>query len=71
MFRFMQVCQPINRAARVIYKIFVYEEKEFYVIMESLLWGDAYVGTYASGWPSARELIWVDYANPYLLSVCL
>lgn len=39
--------------------------------MVSVFWGDAYVGTYASGWPSPRELIRVDYVNPYLLSVCL
>lgn len=71
MIRCMQVCQPIYRAARVSYEIFLWG-KAFHVIMVSVFWvGMHYVGTYASGWPSPRELIWVDYVNPYLLSVCL
>lgn len=55
----------------MIYKIFFNEEKAFYVILVSVFWGDANVATNTSGWPSPRELIWVDYGNAYLLSVCL
>lgn len=71
MFRCMQLCQPIYRAARVIYTIVLRGKGILCNHGVSVLGGCIYVGTYASGWLSPRELIWVDYVNPYLLSVCL